>query len=123
MTTDAVPAGLHVPHPAPPVNAAALELLADLIAAGPDGLHQGDDRQRPARDLFGRHLARPTSRSGGVAVALSWHRTEGERMAAAVPDALDIWAPPWWPAGDLDALALVVAPAIGAGYHPGKNAL
>ena len=58
-----------------------LELLGELIDAGTDGKYLGDDRQQSARELHGRHLARPFV----MAVALAWHGTEARRMANAPP--------------------------------------
>jgi hypothetical protein len=113
MTIAAVPAGLHVPTHAAPMTADAIDLLAELIVAGTDGVHLDADRQRLARELHGRHLARPTARPGVMAVALAWHVTEARRMHDAAPAALNEWTPPWWPTDTLNALAAVIAPELG----------
>ncbi len=112
------PPGLTVATEAPPLSTDALDLLAELIDAGTNGLHLADNRQHLACDLHGRHLTRPTAHPGGVAVALSWHTAEAHRMAAAAPGALNDWAPTWWPAGALDYLVAVVTPAVDAELAP-----
>ena len=117
-TTAAAPPGLHAPTNAAPMTANAIDLLAELIVAGTDGVHLGADRQHSARELHGRHLARPTARPGVMAVALAWHGTEARRMANAAPGALNDWAPPWWPTDTLNAVTAVVAPALGDDLAP-----
>ena len=39
-------------------------------------------------------------------------------MAVAVPGALNDWAPTWWPADALDAVAAVLAPEMGEDVAP-----
>lgn len=108
------PARLTVATEARPLNADTLDLLAELTDAGAAGLRLANDRRRLALDLHGRHLTRPIAHPGGVAVALSWHTAEAHCMAAAVPGALDDWAPNWWPAGAPDDLAARVVHALDA---------
>lgn len=67
---------------AAPMTADVIDLLAELIDAGTDGVHLDDGRQQSAGELHGRHLARPTARPGVVTVALAWHGTEASKTAS-----------------------------------------
>jgi hypothetical protein len=63
--------------------------------------------------LLARPAWRPGDREGRYQLTTSWHRYEATAMLLAAPDALDDWAPTWWPPGALDELADVLAPAVG----------
>jgi hypothetical protein len=113
---DEAPAGLAIPKQYPPPDARALALLARLVPAGADGLDLPADDLEAADALRSLTLARPGWRPGAQALYLlttSWHRWEATRMLMEAPDALDDWAPTWWPPGDLERLADVLAPAVG----------
>ena len=117
MSDDEAPAGLTIGTRADPLDAAALTVLGRLVTADDLGaVLAGDDLE--AADvlvsvLLARPAWRPGDREGRYQLTTSWHRYEATAMLLAAPDALDDWAPTWWPPGALDELADVLAPAVG----------
>ena len=117
MSDDEAPAGLTIGTRADPLDAAALTVLGRLVTAAELGVVLTGDDLATADALVSVLLARPAwrpgDREGRYELTTSWHRYEATAMLLAAPDALDDWAPTWWPPGDLERLADVLAPAVG----------
>lgn len=111
------PAGLTVSTEADPLDAVALVVLSRLVNADDIGVVLTGEGLDAADHLVSALLARPAWRPGDresrYQLTTSWHRFDGVAMLMAAPDALDGWEPSWWPQGDLERLADVLAPAVG----------
>lgn len=125
------PAGLHAPKPTAPLDDAAIEVFAQLLAAGTEGLSLSEIRENlsaavtadrvsaAAKELCHRGLARPQAMLSHYApTALSWVTNEARLMAEARPGALDNWRPAWWAASTLDKLTEVLTPVVGTDLAP-----
>lgn len=119
MCDDEAPAGLTIGKQTEPLDTAALAVLGRLVVAADIGAVLTGDDLGAADVLVSALLARPAwrpgDREGRYDLTTSWHRYEATAMLMAAPDALDDWTPSWWPPGDLERLADVLAPAVGIG--------
>lgn len=124
----ATPAGLHAPKPTEPLEDITIEVLAQLLAVGREGMGgvairenlniSADVERTSTSELCHRRLAHPQAMPSHYVVALSWVTYEARLMFEAAPGALDDWSPSWWPVATLDSLTEVLAPAVGADLAP-----